>query len=365
MNQHRIELLDSFRFIAVLLVLFYHFTELWIPLYPFGNFYHHLFRYGYLGVQFFFIISGFVISYTLENTPGLLTFYRNRFARLFPPMLLCSVLTFTIMMLMDTKNIFPNAHETKNILPGLVFINPKLLTTLTHVKFNWINGSYWTLWTEVQFYLIASCLYFLNKKHFFRNILLAGIVITIIKYIPVYFLNSHAQDIKARGLFVFFNNWKYIDELFNITFYIVWFIPGVIFYQLYKGFNFRRDLTPLICSVIMLLLLIIDTRLLFSATFVVTMIAAGIMFTLFLLMIYRENYLSFLKASLLIRIGVISYSIYLIHGDIGVLLINKYGGYLGAWSWLSPFIVIIIVTCFAELSYRYYERSVSKFLKYR
>ncbi|HTD39422.1 MAG TPA: acyltransferase family protein, partial [Mucilaginibacter sp.] len=85
MNKHRIELLDSFRFIAILSVMLFHFTYSWTARDPYGKFFLHIFHYGYLGVQFFFMISGFVISYTLENTPNLLSFYKNRFSRLFPP----------------------------------------------------------------------------------------------------------------------------------------------------------------------------------------------------------------------------------------------------------------------------------------
>jgi hypothetical protein len=41
-------------------------------LYPYGSAYNEipLFRYGYLGVEFFFVISGFVISMTLATSKG-------------------------------------------------------------------------------------------------------------------------------------------------------------------------------------------------------------------------------------------------------------------------------------------------------
>src|ERR1700733_3136318 len=110
MKKHRIELLDSFRFIAILSVLLYHFTSSSISLFPYGNFYHHIFKFGYLGVNFFFMISGFVISYTLDNTTGLLSFWQNRFSRLFPPMLLCSAVTFIMVCWLDDHQLFKNAH---------------------------------------------------------------------------------------------------------------------------------------------------------------------------------------------------------------------------------------------------------------
>lgn len=367
MKKHRIELLDGFRFIAVMSVLFYHFTSLWMAKYPYGDLYHrifhHVFDYGFLGVQFFFMISGFVISYTLENTAGLLSFYRNRFVRLFPPMLLCSVLTFLAVHFLDREHLFKNAHEIKNFLPGLTFINPTFWTLVTGTEFHWMNGSYWSLWVEVQFYIVSSGLYYFSKRHFFRNMLLAGIVISSIKYIPGYFLNNQADYLELHHLHDFFDGWRYGDEIFNLTFYISWFICGVFFYQLYKGINLLKDRFLVICSGLMLFCLVHETRAFFADSFVKIMIAGLLMFAVFLLMIYKEGYLSFLKNPLFIRIGMISYSIYLIHEEIGVLLITRYGKYLGSWSALAPLIMIIIAVCFAELSYRFYERRAALLLK--
>jgi peptidoglycan/LPS O-acetylase OafA/YrhL len=362
MNKHRIELLDSFRFIAIISVLLYHFTNGNTSLYHYGNFYNHIFSFGYLGVHFFFIISGFVISYTLENTQSLLSFYKNRFSRLFPAMLLCSLITFTIICTLDNHLLFKNAHEIKNLLPGLTFIHPGIWTLLTNIKFNWINGSYWTLWTEVQFYLISSAVYFLNKKQFVRNVLLTGIAVCLFKFIPMYLINN--QSIFHGSSFsVFLNGWKYGVELFNITFFILWFLIGVVFYQLYKGFKFSQNIIIVIGSAVVLFLILLEMRLFITPSYPETLIGFFIMLVLFSLMIYSKKYLRFLENPLLKRIGLISYTIYLIHEQIGLLLIIKYGKYLGAWSALSPFIVIIIITIFAELSYRFYEKNAAMLLK--
>ena len=309
------------------------------------------------------MISGFVISYTLDNTTGLLSFWQNRFSRLFPPMLLCSAVTFIMVCWLDDHQLFKNAHEIKNFVPGLTFINPLLWTLITSINFHWINGSYWSLWVEIQFYIISSGLYFLSKIHFFRNMLLAGIVIAMIKYIPISFLNDHGAYVEAHELQTFFNGWRYGDEIFNISFYITWFLPGVVFYQLYKGFNIKHNIFPALCTAVMLFCLVRDTRVFFTASFNVTMIACLLMFALFLLMIYQKKYLSFLENAFLARIGVISYTIYLIHEVTGVLLINKYGKYFGEWSAALPFVIIILSIHFAELSYRFYEKKAALLLK--
>src|SRR4051812_43348422 len=83
----RIELLDSFRFLAIILVVLFHYfyskrnTE---GLYPYGDQYGHIFKHGNIGVQLFFKISGFVIFMTIEKCKTLKEFLVRRFIRLCP-----------------------------------------------------------------------------------------------------------------------------------------------------------------------------------------------------------------------------------------------------------------------------------------
>ena len=131
MAEKRIELLDSFRCIAIVSVLLYHFTDRWTKYFPFDDYYQHAFRYGYLGVHFFFMISGFVICYTLERTGNGSLFARNRFARLFPAMLLCSLITIFLCRWLDSDSLFPYAHKFQNLLPSLSFISPEIWNKLS------------------------------------------------------------------------------------------------------------------------------------------------------------------------------------------------------------------------------------------
>lgn len=370
MNSRRIDLLDSFRFLAILSVLFYHFTIEWRDHTPYGNYFGSLFKYGYLGVEFFFVISGFVISYTLESTDSLSSFWKRRFIRLFPPLLACTLLTWGGALLLDSNQLFPNAHKIKNFWPTFTLTNPSIWSSLTHTHFAWINGSYWSLWVEIQFYILSSVLYFWNKAHFFRNILIAAIILSIVKYIPPFLLNRGWP--LSGGLTGFLKGWGYLDAVFNIDYYILWFTLGIIFHQLYKGHDLdipgkgwsarirSRPLT-MVCIGIVLLQLYSD-RLYADRLFVIRIFQLMIL-TLFLLMIYKRKYLFFLNNSLFSRIGVISYSIYLIHEVIGTLLINRYGAYLGRWAPLSLLITIMLIIVFAEGSYRFYEKRISRWLK--
>ena len=89
------------------------------------------------------------------------------------------------------------------------------------------------------------------------------------------------------------------------------------------------------------------------------------MIIVFLLFIYKPQYIAFLSNALLTRIGLISYTIYLIHENIGVVLINWLGGIIHSEALIRfiPLLVIVMFIVFAEISYRFYEKPVSVLLK--
>src|SRR5688572_23269372 len=97
---NRIDLIDAFRGLAILLVIFFHYYYRFAPplhnvnLYPYEPVQFPLATYGFYGVQLFFIISGFVINQSLEKSSSWSVFLKHRFVRLFPAMLLCSTITF-------------------------------------------------------------------------------------------------------------------------------------------------------------------------------------------------------------------------------------------------------------------------------
>ena len=363
MQQRRIEILDSFRFLAIISVILFHYTYRWTPplspesLYPYGGYFGSYFRFGSVGVLFFFIISGFVISYTLENTAGLGSFIKNRFIRLFPPMLLWSTVTYLVCSTLDNKYFFPHSHEAKNLLPSLTFINPAIWSLWLKRDFVWLNGSYWSLWVEVQFYLLSAIIFFRNRKNFLRNLLLAAIVLCLCSYIPERALRNSLVLHLPKGLTSFLSQWIFIKDLFTITHYVCLFTLGVVFQHLYKGVKIKiNSITGLSTFFIFFY------QLLALENYQLRIIYLG-MILLFLCMIYKRSYLFFLDNPLFRRIGVISYSVYLLHENVGILLINKYGGYLGKWSPLSMPIVIVLMIVSAEMSYRFYEVKVGRLLK--
>ena len=355
----RLPLLDSFRCLAILSVLFFHFTYRYINegVYPYKDFFGSMFRYGGNGVNFFFIISGFVISFTLENTASKTDFFKNRFIRLFPPMLLCSLITFSFFLLFDKNNVIPEAHSTGNFLLSLTFVPPYIWGKLLHLPLNWLNGSYWSLWVEIQFYVVACLFFFSNRQRYFYNMILTAVILSGLSLMAlvIYYPGSHIGNISmhTKGELKF-----WVHDVFSLGYKMHYFAAGICFFRLYSRQPVSGWFTRALVAAVVVLCFV-NCR---SVADVVIHIA---MLLLFWVLVYKPAIAGWLQHPWLLRIGVLSYTIYLIHESIGVFLLKQYGALLGAWSPAEPFILLGVYILFAELSYRLYEMPVIRVLKKR
>lgn len=156
--KERIKHLDGFRGLAILLVIGFHAYTKWESILPYGARYANIpiFKAGWVGVDLFFLISGYVILMTLERSQGAWDFLRRRWLRLFPAMAICSAISFaSSSYLQDGPG---GAPSLTNLLPGLLFVDPMWLQ---HIGLDWsaIEGSFWSIFVEVKFYLIAALLF--------------------------------------------------------------------------------------------------------------------------------------------------------------------------------------------------------------
>ena len=116
MKTSRISILDGLRVFAILIVIISHYLHKY-DLH--GNqFLEFVQNYGYFGVPFFFVISGFVILYSLETTNSYKDFLKKRYIRLAPGMLICSIITFSFFKFIYTGDgygvLFPLLGTFKN-----------------------------------------------------------------------------------------------------------------------------------------------------------------------------------------------------------------------------------------------------------
>ena len=132
----RLLALDSLRAIAALAVLFYHYTS--------G--YEHVVgphiqpvpsvEFGYLGVDLFFVISGFVIAWTLQRSSSLADFAFGRVARLYPAYLAGAAITGIVIFGFGFN---PTHIQTSDVAWNTVIGLPQLVNAQN------LDASYWTL----------------------------------------------------------------------------------------------------------------------------------------------------------------------------------------------------------------------------
>ena len=186
-NKNRLNYLDSLRGIAVLIVVLYHYYYRFSQegYYKFqtivGITDNYLFQFGFYGVHLFFVISGFVISLTLFKSDSLTKFAIRRFARLWPAMLLCSILTFIYLKFFGV--IFQSSPL--NFLPSLTFTNPYLFNRIfINNEFNWMDGAYWSLFVEIRFYILVALIFFFTKR-FSRIFLMLSCTVYLLNFFIV------------------------------------------------------------------------------------------------------------------------------------------------------------------------------------
>jgi peptidoglycan/LPS O-acetylase OafA/YrhL len=152
-DRSRIPALDGLRLFAALAVVAYHYTgygpavrRSWgVPAFEAFPGLSAVTQYGRLGVELFFLISGFVICMSAWGR-DLGAFVRSRVTRLFPAYWAAVLLTTGVVALFSTQ--YHHVSGTD------LLVNLTMLETPMGVPV--VDGVYWTLWVEACFYLLFA-----------------------------------------------------------------------------------------------------------------------------------------------------------------------------------------------------------------
>lgn len=339
----RLEVLDGFRGVACLAVVGYHYFSRWtIPLnptnlYPYGDVLARLpcFRYGYLGVNLFFLVSGFVISLTLMRCGTWREFVVRRAARLIPAMVLAASATFVVIRLLP-----PHFWTVtlQDFLPSLTFTDPFVYKKLIGLDTNFMDGAYWSLFVEVRFYAWAALLYFAAKPGtFLRN---SAVVMNV--SIAVLLLKNLAPDLPHLMA----------ADLLLFPEYAPWLFAGVALF-----FIWRDKSNWLAWSVVVESLLTVIGKSIVDARGLEWALIIGI-YALFIAFSMGSNTLRVFGVRWLTRAGAASYTLYLLHQEIGVTVIGALSGAADMTGPRSAMIAVFVVIGLAFASvmiYEYYE----------
>ncbi|MCX5206715.1 acyltransferase [Streptomyces sp. NBC_00237] len=155
----RLPSLTGMRFVAAVLVFFFHSSLMGPePINPFSGdaaetYAQVVSKAGWVGVSFFFILSGFVLTYSARPHDTPRRFIRRRVAKLFPN----HAVTFAAAMIL-----FAAATTTwRQWLPNLFMVHPWVPRADTYIS---VNPPSWSLGCELFFYLCFPLLYRWIKK---------------------------------------------------------------------------------------------------------------------------------------------------------------------------------------------------------
>lgn len=332
LNTNNKKILNNVQFlrgISVLLVFFYH-LEL------------KYFEYGYLGVDIFFVISGFVITSIIYRELfvtgkfNLFNFYINRIKRLYPILLFILSISFTLVIFFQPLEFFIN--NLRVYLNSIVGISNFYFLLEERNYFDTVFSDpfshTWSLGVELQFYLVFPIFLFFLIKYINKFVSILTIFILII--IGIITTYSFEEDIKLIFYSPLFRFWE--------------FLFGSLTFFLEKKIKFKNNQLSFLVFFILLLFIIIPIQISPTNTILISCILTSI-FILFYKK--KENKLtsSFIENKYLVFLGNISYSFYLWHLPI-IYFYDLY--YLN--SFLRVPFLFITTLLLSSLSYRFIEK---------
>ncbi|MGQ7945112.1 acyltransferase family protein [Flavobacterium sp. WC2509] len=297
--------LDALRGLAAMAVVLFHYTygiDNGKNTFSANKFY---FSYGYLGVDLFFLISGFVIFMTLDRTKRPFDFVVSRFSRLYPAYWAAIITTITLTSLLGAGD-----YSLKQIVVNITMFQYWL-------KIKDIDGAYWTLAVELTFYLIMWVLFVCKKLNY-------------ISFISIVWLFISA----VFALFdVPFEN--YINVVFILK-YAPLFIGGIAFYNMKTD---EKNITNHILVILSYISICIVFYSIHSDLVVYPIVA--LFYVIFYLFVYEK--LFFLNNKVLLFLGSISYSVYLIHENVGIAIIKHLENIIDNQLFYLPITLSIIL----------------------
>ena len=284
----RLVQLDALRGIAILMVMGFHYTARYQAIYGHPQHLDFYFPLGRYGVQLFFIISGFVIYLTLGKTKNWKDFVISRFSRLYPVYWVSVIITSGVIWTFSLPGREPSLFS--------MMVNMSMIQDWFSIPH--VDGVYWTLSLELSFYLIMLFVFILDR--------LERIEVICIRWILFILL--------ARGCEEYFSfQILPVIKILLILDYANLFIIGIMFYRRYVQKSHWGAIVIIFASLLL--------------EFILHGYESGIICSLFAAMvnmaIFRNKIADIIfSAKPLIFIGSISYSLYLLHQNIGYVMLR-------------------------------------------
>ena len=333
MNKSRRIDIDVLRAISVVSVIIFHLDK-------------NLFPLGYLGVDIFFVISGYLITKIiikdLENKKfSFKNFYLRRIRRILPAFLVVLFATilfaFFILLTSDFKVFIESMLASLGFFPNIYF---------------WITGGYfgtndelkpllhlWSLGVEEQFYLFFPIIFFLIFQKFskLKNKVFSILLITFISY----FIN------------IFFINKGHLDPNFFLFPTRTWQFGLGVIAALLPLLKLKNKLYNSFTVYFACILIIINFCLIIPNLPHATLISVGAAMLLYTKINQNSYLFKLINLKILIFTGLISYSLYLWHWPIISLI--KYVN-INPLNFSHILISVILTFSLAIFTWRFIEQ---------
>lgn len=278
-----------------------------------------VFKYGYLGVELFFIVSGFVILLTALDRNAR-SFIISRITRLYPAYWTCVTISFIAILLLGGQRYSASLSQ--------YLVNLTMLQEF--VKVPSIDGVYWTLAIELKFYLLVFALITLRQIQRLEYFLGAWLV---------------------ASAFLDFNTGYNTIRFFLFPGYSYFFIAGAAFLLIrLHGPNTYRLSLLIACYVGALRFAIHDSKTyadFFHTEFdpIVISVILTLFFSVFTLIAFHRT--RWLDRSGFLTVGALTYPLYLLHQNIGFILFNTAAPYAHRYVLLAVITLAMLGLAYA------------------
>lgn len=281
------------------------------------SFFHN---YGKYGVHIFFVISGFIIPYSLFRGKYQIKdyplFLYKRLLRLQPPYLAALTLTLVVMYF---------SYKVRHVaFPENI---GSILLCIPYFHFPSDNPVFWTLAVEAEYYLFIGLFFTLLTNHH---------KITNFIIIPILLIATQS----------------FLSTYVTLLPYLVFFLVGNIGFLIYTNTGDNR-----------INIFILGCLFVFIAFFYPKSVLCTSLFTLLFILLYKKKVPEILKF-----VGVISYSLYLIHFPLGIKIINLVKPKISpSHYWILFIATLAIIIALAYGFYKVFEEfseRISKRIKY-
>lgn len=345
--------IDGIRFLSIILVILYHSK---IPY--FSNF-------GYLGVDIFFVISGYLITsillneFNLKKKISLFNFLERRLRRIVPAVIFLILILFILNIIFFYN--YPKVFELnlEQIIKTIFFISNEMKVDYFAPSRDFkILYHSWSLSIEMQIYLIFSILFIFVirlKKKF-------QIIFFILTLLATGILMQGGANFKSTPPFleeeIFMFNQPYWAGFFSIIPRIFEFSVGALcaYFSASKINDEKNMQTKNILSFFGLFLVIVSLLYFSETTPHPSIYTFPLLMGISLMILYcvKGTYLNLLLSwSPITYLGKLSYSSYLFHVPI-IFMINYYYYHLNIFFRLS--IILLVTFAISYFSYNYIEK---------